>query len=605
MFFSVLRHNATSSMAPAATSCHACGKSGCKLLRCSRCRNVWFCNRECQVVAARQGHSGANCCSADKVPTPAAEVAPRLPAAAGPSTTAPGVIPASLASAANSCHACGKSEGKLLRCGQCKNVWFCNRECQVVAARQGHSGVNCCPADKAPTPATEVALCLPAAAGPSTTVPGVIPASLAAAATSCHACGKSAGRLLLCGRCRNAWLCNRECQVVARQELGHTGASCRPAAKVQHISHAAPSQPPTPTDATKLLLCHCDLIDEAHQAQLTNTRIALLAAAAKYREAASVADLIGGADGASLRANADQLLSSCMTRLGNMAAAVLAALSSLRAARASSDIVSGLIACGKVATIAPDEMANAERASREQERISGYPVSYGGLDLSHEGQISLPTTPAALSRLGLAYNEAAVGICDAAIAAAGGRGSLAANDNRSVPDVFTEAQARSSLGLCLQVLGEERQRSLELLRQAVGLRRQELRTAVSGQNTLSAQRMLADQLSILGVVTKDVAEAEACLREALALGENTGDVQLKVNTLRCLIKLGGVVGAAVGPAEAEGLSSRVISFLCRWAESPRRAARSASSLSPRQPTAQQKMRLAAMAAARPTRACVC
>jgi len=474
-----------------------------------------------------------------------------------------------MAPAATSCHACGKSGCKLLRCGRCRNAWFCNRVCQVVAARQGHSGANCCPADKAPTPATEVTLRLPAAAGPSTTAPGVIPASLVSAATSCHACGKSAGRLLLCGRCRNAWFCNRECQVIARQELGHTGANCRSAAGVQQSFSADPSQVSTPADAAKLALCYRDLITEANEAQMTNTRIGLLAAVEKGREAASVTDLIGGAKGAFCRADTDQLISSWLTRLGDMAAAALAASSSLRAARASSNrtmLVIGLISCGKVATIAPGEMANAERASREQERINGYPVSYGGLDLSHEGRISLPTTPAALSRLGLAYNEAAVGICDA--------------NRESFPDVCTEAQARGSLGLCLYNLGEERQRSLELLRQAVGLRRQALLTAVPRQDflstsrdTLGAQQLLANTLSILGAVgynhpSPELAEAEACLREALALGENLGDVLLKVKTLRYLINLCGEAGAAVRPAEAEALRSRLNQLLVQMGREP-------------------------------------
>jgi len=48
-------------MAPAA--CHACGKSGCKLLRCGRCRVVWFCNRE----SARSPPQGR----ATRVPTAA------------------------------------------------------------------------------------------------------------------------------------------------------------------------------------------------------------------------------------------------------------------------------------------------------------------------------------------------------------------------------------------------------------------------------------------------------------------------------------------------------------------------------------------------------
>jgi len=191
---------------------------------------------------------------------------------------------------------------------------------------------------------------------------------------------------------------------------------------------------------------------------------------------------------------------------------------------------------------------------------------------SHEGRISLPTTPAALSRLSLAYNEAAVGICDAAIAATGGRDSPAANDSGSVPELSTEVQARSSLGVCLYVLGEQRQRSLELLRQAVGLWRQELPTAAPGQDALTAQRMLADQLSTLGSVLMDgsdrKAEAETCLHEALALGENTGGVQLKVKTLRCLINLCGRAGAAVGPAEAEGLRSRLNQLLVQMGREP-------------------------------------
>jgi len=314
---------------------------------------------------------------------------------------------------------------------------------------------------------------------------------------------------------------------------------------------------------------------EASKALMANTRIGFLAAVEKGREAATVADLIGGAEGALRRASVDQLISNWMIHLGDMTAAALAALSSLRAARASGDrtmLVGGLISCGNVARSAPGEMANAERASREQERISGYPVSYDGLDLSHEGRISLPTTPAALSRLGLAYNEAAVALCDAAIAAAGGRGSPAANDIGSFPDLPTEARGRGCVGICLYELGEERQRSLELLRQAVALRRQELRTAAPGQGTLIAQRMLADELSTLGIVvmkgSDGKAEAETCLREALALGENLGAVQLKVKTLRCLINLGGEAGAAVGPAEAEALRSRLTKLLVQMGREP-------------------------------------
>ena len=131
---------------------------------------------------------------------------------------------------------------------------------------------------------------------------------------------------------------------------------------------------------------------------MTNTRIGLLAAVEKDGEAATVADLIGGVEGALGRVRTRTNLSptNWMTHLGDMAAAALAAVFSLRAARASGNrtmLVSGLTSCGEMARFAPGEMAGAERASREQERIGGSPVSYGGLDLSHEGRISLPTTP--------------------------------------------------------------------------------------------------------------------------------------------------------------------------------------------------------------------
>ena len=53
--------------------------------------------------------------------------------------------------AANSCHACGKTDGDLLRCSRCKNAWFCNRDCQRRAWKQGHKGAKRRPADGPPS----------------------------------------------------------------------------------------------------------------------------------------------------------------------------------------------------------------------------------------------------------------------------------------------------------------------------------------------------------------------------------------------------------------------------------------------------------------------
>jgi len=202
---------------------------------------------------------------------------------------------------------------------------------------------------------------------------------------------------------------------------------------------------------------------------MANTRIGYLAAVENAKEAASVADLIGGAGGAGRRSQADSLQSDCLLRLGNTAAAARAACSSRREARAAGSrthLVQSLVTCGNMANHAPEEMAKAEKESRKQERLGGSP-SYGGLDLSQEGWVSLPTNPAALSRLGLAYNEAVVATCDAALRAAGGRDSPASDDERHVPSMRLEAQVRGRLGVRLHELGE-RQRGVELLRQSAG-----------------------------------------------------------------------------------------------------------------------------------------
>jgi len=248
--------------------------------------------------------------------------------------------------------------GKLLRCGRCRNVWFCNHECQVVAARQGHSGANCHATDRT-TQQTDAtgAPRLPAAAGPSSTH----------AASSCLACGKSGVKLLSCGQCKNVWFCSRECQIVARKELGHRGANCRVADGAHNApSSAVPLQASTPTGAAKLLRSYEDLIDEAHKVLRANTRIGDLAALENFKEAATVANLVSGAQGAALRAQADLSRSSLLFYSRNLAAAAQAACSSLRATRASGSrttLVSALAICGDVATAAPGEVASAERES--------------------------------------------------------------------------------------------------------------------------------------------------------------------------------------------------------------------------------------------------
>ena len=392
-----------------------------------------------------------------------------------------------------------------------------------------------------------------------------------AAQASCDACGKSHAKLLLCGRCRNAWFCNRECQLVARKELGHRGANCRPADVVQRppcsadarSSVAAPSQLSRLMEMAQLAQRFNDLSAEGHQAQIANTRNGYFVAAEKHKEAASVADLIGGAEGAARRSDADQLQANCLLRSGNMAAAARAAVSSARAARAAGNRTAHVIALSTsayVAKEAPDAMAKAERESREQDRPSGSP-SCGGLDLSQEGRISLPTTRAARSRLGVAYFEAAVAVCEAALAYVGGRGSPAADDERRVPSLRSEAEMRNGLGTSLHSLGERR-RGVELVRQAVLPLRRDVFTAAPGSEAPQAKRMLVIWLSNLGAMLMSqgadrIAEAAACFREALELSEETDDVALKQAVLSELANMSGRPDQPVGLAEAAAFRSRL------------------------------------------------
>ena len=217
------------------------------------------------------------------------------------------------------------------------------------------------------------------------------------------------------------------------------------------------------------------------------------------------------------------------------------------------------------------------RESREHERLSGS-ASYGSPDLSQEGRITLPTTPAALSRLALTYLEAAVATCDTALAAAGGRDSPADDDERWVPSLFLEAQVRGQLGIGLNGLGE-RQRGVGLLWQAVVLLRRAVRKMAPGSDARGPKYALAAFLCSLGRElnrsqvnprtrpgvggsgnapgSDGMAEAGAYLREALELCEDTDSVALKQTVLRNLANMSGRPDQPVGPAEAAALRSRL------------------------------------------------
>ena len=335
-----------------------------------------------------------------------------------------------------------------------------------------------------------------------------------------------------------------------------------------------------------------DLCDEGMHAQRTNTRVGYRLATDKYKEAASVSDVLGGADGAGLKSHAEQLRSGCLVCLEEMADAAQSACASLRAARASEcrtilvkaltggdqsmtlllhvnthpfvtqtppPTLSCQLTCGAVARDAPTEMLKAEIESRKQKSAPSY---HGGLDLSHERWISLPASSAP-ARLDFAYYATAIAICDSARAAGGGRGTTA-DDVSTIPSLGMEAAARCGLGVCLHELGEQGPRCLELMRQAVALGRQEVRDVrEAAQHPGEQQHALAGTMSNLGGMLyyhghDGRLEAEAILREALHLSEQTEDNSLKQNVLKDLANLASHPdNKSVDLAEAASLRSRM------------------------------------------------
>jgi len=77
---------------------------------------------------------------------------------------------------------------------------------------------------------------------------------------------------------------------------------------------------------------------------------------------------------------------------------------------------------------------------------------------------------------------------------------------------------------------------------------------------MTAKRVLATWLSNLGSMLPyydGLAEAAACLREALKLSEETDDMSLKQHVLLVLANMSGRPDQPVGPAEAAAFRSRL------------------------------------------------
>ena len=103
-----------------------------------------------------------------------------------------------------------------------------------------------------------------------------------------------------------------------------------------------------------------------------------------------------------------------------------------------------------------------------------------------------------------------------------------------------------------------------------------------GSSDVQVNRSLAGWLCNLGSILKDrvlsggqnatfsdeMVEAEACLREVLALSEEMDDMVLKQTVLRQLSNMCGRLEQSVGPAEAAALRSRLNALYAQTGRSP-------------------------------------
>lgn len=398
---------------------------------------------------------------------------------------------------AKACLACKRTRVKLLRCSRCQEVYFCNRECQRIAAKQGHRGDGCRPAATSPMTASRVeAKSRPIAVAE----PPAVPLDPEAAFDLYH-------RLLTEGS-----------ELNSQDSRSSYIAS---AAKLQHAAAVA------------------NVIGGSYGAGLRSAAERVQAHSMVRAGDTAGAARVACASVASARAGANRTL------------LVEALVSCAIVARSSPDDM----------VRAEEEMARCEQAHGPAEGsaladvpAAHLPSTHTAPDLSNEGRVEMPTG-VERAWLCLHYSRAAVGICDTAVAATAAGGSPV--DDAHIPSLDSQASARSNLARFLVESGLDPARGVALLREAAALRR---RLLAERPNRLHARRVLAIALSNLGAALARVGseaemeEADACMREALQLSDATHDVGVQKGVLTNLINRSGETPEG---ADGEKLRSRL------------------------------------------------
>uniref|UniRef100_A0A8W8KZ01 phytol kinase n=1 Tax=Magallana gigas TaxID=29159 RepID=A0A8W8KZ01_MAGGI len=93
--------------------CSFCGQRPTDLLRCSRCKEVCYCSKDCQKGHWREGHR-EHCVAVNNQVLSMGE------------------------NQGNICSFCGEEAPDSLKCGRCKEVYYCSKDCQREHWKEGH-----------------------------------------------------------------------------------------------------------------------------------------------------------------------------------------------------------------------------------------------------------------------------------------------------------------------------------------------------------------------------------------------------------------------------------------------------------------------------------
>ena len=103
--------------------CHTCLKKDLELTRCSKCKSIYYCSKECQAKDWKvEGGGHKEKCVKTEVSSLDASF---------------------IAQASKVCGSCGYKKIELTACSRCLTAYYCSKECQVKDWKEGHHKEDC------------------------------------------------------------------------------------------------------------------------------------------------------------------------------------------------------------------------------------------------------------------------------------------------------------------------------------------------------------------------------------------------------------------------------------------------------------------------------